>query len=149
MASSDLGTMSSRSPRDHLEIGFGARPRPERSNTAYKLWLYRLCRSRGSVRYSGQRGRLKERPEPRLSIEFATRSPRASTTDDRRADEKLYAQSRSPSLVVPYPYLQPLPRRRRITFSSRGPRSRSSPIHLPSRAKRFISLNRNVTRNEL
>ena len=37
------------------------------------LWIYRLSHSRGSVRYSGQRGRLRERPEPRLSIEFATR----------------------------------------------------------------------------
>jgi hypothetical protein len=42
------------------------------------LWIFRrMPHSRGSVRYSGHRGRLRERPEPRLSIEFATRSPRA------------------------------------------------------------------------
>lgn len=98
MANSNLGTISSRSPRDRIRC---RDPRRERSNTAYeagrKPMDYRLCHSRGSVRYSGQRGRLRERPEPRLSIEFATRSPRARVPYDRRRDERTrdYTQVRS------------------------------------------------------
>lgn len=76
------------------------------------LWLYRRCHSRGSVHYSGQRGRLRERPEPRLSIEFATRSVSASQgtvrQTTRRADEKLYGQTSVPKYIAPYRY-QPLP----------------------------------------
>ena len=66
---------------------------------------YRLCHSRGSVRYSGQRGRLRERPEPRLPIEFATRytqsaSQGAVRQTTRRADEKLYSSTVSPKVLV-------------------------------------------------